>query len=174
MFREKAQKGEREGQTPLLLPATWAMLSPQLKISVYFLCKLVWHRWSLVHSLACSIISWEPKLKDKHFWRKRINQSTACITSNSFRQKTQSTEIILLSCRCWKWCFYWIFVSRRGLVFSQRKVLSLISSLASAAYRHFKSKAMFVLKGPMVALAKGTWRSISSSTKWKTQLEVLG
>lgn len=47
---------------------------PHLKTSVYFLCKSIWRSRSLGHSLAYSITLLEPKLKDKHFWKKTAKQ----------------------------------------------------------------------------------------------------
>lgn len=123
MFKVKTQKGGREGQKLLLLPPSRAALSLQLKTSVYFFCESIWHCWILLHSLAYSIISWEPKPKNKHFWRKQLNKFIVSIISNSFRQKVQATEIIWLGCRCWK-CHFWIFPSRRDFVFQRGKCFS--------------------------------------------------
>lgn len=143
MFKEKAQKGGRVRNCSPNHPPELCCL--QLNISVYFLCKSIWHSWSLVYSLAYSIISLEPKLKDKHFWKKQLDKSIARITSNSFTQKMQSTEIILQSCRCLKYHFYRLCASRRDFGFAFQD-----PSLALAVHRHFKSKAMSVLKGAMV------------------------
>lgn len=174
--RHKRKGGREEGQKLLLSPPSWAVLSLQLETSVYFLCKSLWHRPSLMHSLAFSIISWEPKLKDKHFWRKQLNKSIACIISNPFRQKMQLTEIILLSRRCWKCHLYWICPCRRDFCFPREES-------AFSEYLPWPEQSIGILNQRQCLCWRGQWwlplvkgkqRSISCSNKWQVQLEALG